>query len=49
MPLFLFRLEEEAVSGFLMAAQMLAMLFGAVRRRPMTFVLLIHVPGIPAL
>lgn len=49
MPLFLFRLKEEAVSGFLMAAEMLAMLFGAVGRRPMTHVVLVHVPSIPAL
>lgn len=47
MPLFLFRLKEEAVSGSLMAAEVLATVFGAKGRRPMTFVLLVHVPGIP--
>lgn len=45
MPLFLLRLKEEEVSGSLMAAERLAMLFGAVRRRPMTVVLLVHIPG----
>lgn len=49
MPLFLFRLKEEAVSGFLMAAEMLAMLFGAEGSTSMSFVLLVHVPDTPAL